>query len=834
MARTTIDFGIDLGTTNSSVAVNAGMEPRVVKNNVGAEYTPSAVWIDKKGNVLVGAPAKERLEADPENARSEFKRQMGTARRESLPRSGREWGPVDLSAEVLKALKGDVRKSLGEEMTAAVITVPAAFEMPQNEATKQAAKLAGLDPVFLLQEPVAAALAYGFQKEVRRAYWLVFDLGGGTFDAAILQVRDGQVQVVNHGGDNLLGGRDIDWRIVEDLLIPQVKSERRVSGLARGNQRFLGAVAKLKAKAEEAKIRLSREESVEISIPYLCNDDEGVPVEFEYELARKDVERLASPIALQAAAICRRVLSEKRLDPGAIDRVVLVGGPTLMPILREILEDKREGLGIPLDFSVDPLTVVAKGAAIFAGTQRLPGARISVAASEAGAWTLDLDYKATGPDVEFNIGGRVLAPAGTNLEGYTIEFSDQERRPAWRSGPIRVSKDGVFLTTLVAEKGRRLTFSVVLRDSTGSEQAVQPGAIPYTVGLTITDAPLAHDLRIGLEDGGTEVLIAKGSPLPAKSRRLTFRQATRVGRGDATKGLKVPIVEGPYRKSGLNTLVGFFEATGTQLSRDLRAGAEVEVRLEVDQSRLVKVTAFIPETDDEFPMAFDIKEYREVTREELVRKAAAAESGMAKLREEASEHEVPEVEEILSQIEREQLLEEATKALSVAGVDNDARDRCQTRLADILGRLDRAEQLVAWPAMVKEAEDDLEWTRGVVARDGEEDEKRRFPDMEKELRRLIEARDFEEVRRKDLEVWRLGFRVLMRQPRFLVEHFQYLEEHRGEMRDPSEAERFLNQGRRAISSKDVEALRSAVLQLRVLLPYEERNLFGLASTLRKG
>ena len=224
----------------------------------------------QKGSLIVGSRGKQRVEDDPQNARAEFKRQMGTAARYRFARNDKEWTPVELSAEVLKSLKGDVRQRLGEEMSAAVITVPAAFEMPQNEATKQAAKNVGLDPVFLLQEPVAAALAYGFQKEVRKAYWLVFDLGGGASDAAAIQVRDGQVQVVNHGGDNILGGRDIDWAVVEELLIPEVKRQYRVAGLQRNDPRYLIPVAKLKAEAEKAKVRLSREESVEISVPNLC------------------------------------------------------------------------------------------------------------------------------------------------------------------------------------------------------------------------------------------------------------------------------------------------------------------------------------------------------------------------------------------------------------------------------------------------------------------------------------------------------------------------------------------------------------------------------------
>lgn len=292
MARTEIDFGIDLGTTNSCISVMNGQDPEVFKNNEGIEYTPSAVWIDKKGSTFVGRRAKERLEDDIGNAFSEFKLQMGTDAIYTFVRSGQHMTPEQLSAEVLKALKGDVFQKSGEDVQAAVITVPAAFELPQCEATKRAAQLAGLVSSPLLQEPVAAALAYGFNTEKDNVFWLVYDLGGGTFDAAVIQVRDGVIQVVNHVGDNHLGGKLIDWAIVEELLIPSVCREYRLSDFRRGNPKWISAIAKLKGEAEKAKIRLSRDASAEIIIEFLCQDDRGDPVRFEYDLRREDVSRL--------------------------------------------------------------------------------------------------------------------------------------------------------------------------------------------------------------------------------------------------------------------------------------------------------------------------------------------------------------------------------------------------------------------------------------------------------------------------------------------------------------------------------------------------------------
>src|ERR1700675_269192 len=238
MARQTIDFGIDLGTTNSSVAVLEKNGPHVFRNNEGDQITPSAVYIDKNGAVRVGEAAKERLVSEPNDATSEFKLWMGTTQKKSFLRTNRTLTPEELSAEVLKSLKQDVKKNLAEEVEAAVITVPAAFDSTQSIATERAAKLAGIRLSPLLQEPIAAALAYGFQSDRENVFWLVYDLGGGTFAAPVIHVRDGLIQVVNHGGDNDLGGKLIDWAIVEQIFVPQILKENRLSEFKKENPKW--------------------------------------------------------------------------------------------------------------------------------------------------------------------------------------------------------------------------------------------------------------------------------------------------------------------------------------------------------------------------------------------------------------------------------------------------------------------------------------------------------------------------------------------------------------------------------------------------------------------
>ena len=309
MERQTVDFGIDLGTTNSEIAVLEGTTPRVVRTNENAEYTPSAVSFDKKGTLRVGLRAKSQQISDDEtelsDVRLKFKLAMGHPEPlEAFKVNGKRMTPEELSAEVLKKLRADVQLRDGEGITAAVISVPAVFELPQCSATNRAAMLAGLSFSPLVQEPVAAALSYGFQTSSDRVFWMVYDFGGGTFDAAILQVRDEQIQVVNHDGDNHLGGGLIDSAIVEQLLAPVVAEEFRLSP---ADKAWIPARSKLKYYAEEAKIRLSVEDKTEIEIPSLFHKG-GKSMPFEYELKRSDVERLAEPLVERSINLCRSVL----------------------------------------------------------------------------------------------------------------------------------------------------------------------------------------------------------------------------------------------------------------------------------------------------------------------------------------------------------------------------------------------------------------------------------------------------------------------------------------------------------------------------------------------
>ena len=821
MARVTIDFGIDLGTTNSTIAVLRGTEVEVFKNNEGFEYTPSVVYIDKQGRLWVGRQAKEHLDSDPHNAFAEFKLQMGTTQTYRFVRSGREMKPEDLSAEVLKSLKGDVQQLSGEQVQAAVITVPAAFELPQCKATEKAANMAGIMQSPLLQEPVAAAIAYGFQSTSDKVFWLVYDFGGGTFDAAVIQVRDGIIQVVNHGGDNHLGGKLIDWAIVEELLIPALTRERRLSDFRRGNSKWAGAIAKLKLKAEEAKIRVSRSETATISIEALCQDDRGEMVEFEYELQKQDVERLAEPLILRSINICKKVLTEKRLGVTNIEKILLVGGPTLMPYLRERLSDPHQGLGIPLDFSIDPLTVVARGAAFFAGTQRMTVDQgILRAKRDEGLFTVSFpEWKFTGSDAEPMVAGIVQAPAGNNLQGFAIEFINTDARPQWRSGKVGLGPNGAFMLSLWAEKGHPNKYKVELSDATGRlvETVTDPETLTYTIGMVITNPPLTHSIGVELINNEVLWFLEKGTPLPARKREV-LRTAYEMRRGQVGDVIRIPVIEGEKERANRNKRIGKLEVKPHQVKRDVPVGSEVEFTIDINESRLITTKAYIPILDEEFEEVMQIGEEKRPEPRELKKLLESALKRLEELRKSAQETGATQAQQALQRIDAERMVHEVQTWLDAAQTDPDAADKCEKRLRDLEDAMDQVEEALEWPGLVAEAEKLISAGKEIIQEHGDLDDKNSFRRHENEVRQAIQANDPDLLMQRIQEMRGAVMRVLDRKGILQAIFFQQLCEKVSEMRDQAQATQLIAQGQRAINANDVETLRNVNRQLAALLP----------------
>ncbi|RZU29073.1 Hsp70 family protein [Edaphobacter modestus] len=828
MERMTIDYGIDLGTTNSCISVLESTGAMIIRNNEGWPYTPSAVSVEKDGSIRTGRSAKDRLVSYPGDAVGAFKRWMGTTQSKDFTRSGTRMNAEQLSAEVLKALRDEVKKQKGEDLEAAVITVPASFDLPASEATKRAASLAGFVSSPLLQEPIAAALAYGFRETQKNAFWLVYDFGGGTFDAAVIHVRDGEIQVVNHGGDNYLGGGDLDWALVDNFLVPHLTRKYTLTDFRRGNEKWIRAFAKLKGWAEAAKIAVSKEKAESIQEDSVCNDDNGRPVELDYLLTRAEVESVLRPLLYRSIDMCRRVLGEAKLSASHIERTILVGGPTYTPFLREILADPKEGLGIQVDFSADPLTVVAQGAAIFAGGRRLPARRSTATAN--GTYTVALSYDPIGSDLEPLVGGTVTALSKKPLSGYTIRFANPRGTPPWDSGKIPLDEAGTFSGFLLAQLGGANEYHIELFDQSGRACPVTPTLFTYTVGLTITKPPLTHNIGIAEAGNRVHVLFVKGTPLPAKA---TAKHVTigLIRRGNGDDALRIPIIEGEATDAAdENRKIGEFSLTGSEIDRDIPADSGVEIRLAIDDSRTIKASVYIPVLDLERDFSLDGLVKPTLPIAELEQEFTTERNALNESQElaEAVKSKPALIE--LESMNRQEVVQGIENLLQHGGTDADLKS-CEEQLVALRRARRRIEVILTAPKMQQEAQDELRWTQALLEEVGTNEDRAKFIDLKRKtelalvadpdiLRKAIDALSAQRI-----ELW-------LRTPDYWLGYREYLAGEKSKMLDETQADRWLIHADRAIASGDTEALRVACRQLNALLPRDVQTVGYGGSTLR--
>jgi len=349
-------IGIDLGTSNSAAAVMEGGRPVIIPSaegtSIGGKAFPSYVAFTKEGELLVGEPARRQAITNPEGTISGIKRKMGTDYKVKV--FGKEYTPQQISAFILQKIKRDAEAYLGEEIKKAVITVPAYFNDNQRQATKDAGRIAGLDVVRIINEPTAAALAYGIDKSEQEQKILVFDLGGGTLDVTIMEFSEGVFEVIATSGDTQLGGRDMDEALIE-YVVNEFKKE---TGIDLRNDKM--AMWRVREACEKAKIELSTTMQTEINLPFITADQSG-PKHLSKTITRSKLEELVDPVVRRCKGPVEQALKDAGLTPDEIDKIIMVGGPTRMPIVQRFLETV---IGKKIQRGIDPMECVAMGAAI--------------------------------------------------------------------------------------------------------------------------------------------------------------------------------------------------------------------------------------------------------------------------------------------------------------------------------------------------------------------------------------------------------------------------------------------------------------------------------------
>jgi molecular chaperone DnaK len=820
----TIDFGIDLGTTNSAIAQFRKGSVEVFRNPLlyGQSTLPSVVAF-RKDKIDVGAKAKEYIEKRPGDVVSAFKRKMGTNESYPIRSLGRSVTPVELSAHVLKTLKGFVQS--GDTVDAAVITIPASFDTIQANATKQAGEQAGFQQIVLLQEPIAASLAYANKStsgdRLQNGRWLVYDLGGGTFDVALVEVRDGEMRVIDHEGDNFLGGIDFDRMIVEQFVVPRLKQEGQFEDLETAlkseNGRLNSAYHGMIRKAEETKIALSGATSAEIEVQ--VEDDAGRELDVELTLTRSEFEGLIREHIDRTIEMVSAMLARNGMQASDAGFVLMVGGSTYIPYVRQ---RAGEVLGIEVNCDIDPTTAIAIGAAYFAGTKgssinaKQPDTRPATAVRVRTAY-----HKATHEDSEFFAAQFEGELAGLS---YRITRDDGGFDTGIKTLQPKIAED----LPLVPNAFNYFTLTIL--DSAGNQIPLDSDPIGIAHGkFSVSGQPLPHDISVERDDTEhqdtyLESLFRKNETLPLR-RTVTYQLNRTVVKG-SNDALRVRVMEGPtHVRPDSNQCIGHLEITGAILARDAVRGSDIEITVSLSESRDLTASAYLAMTDQEFSEVFTPKA-RSTPIHYLRETATGLAHRVSDEIDHATELEDYEAAQDLKALQRE-ASETVAAAQAIPSDDvTDERYQIEDRLRKLNQRIDEATRDKRLQVARREYGEALDRCRDIVTAGGNDGERRRLDEIISQERAFLSSENPLRIREMTEELNRISGIVLWRTPSFLNQVFNNLKQDASRMNDQSQASNLIAAGQFAIEHSNWERLAEVNIALIDLLPTHERVVYS--------
>lgn len=609
MARIKIDYGIDLGTTNSAICRMEKGEPVVIKTDVLKDTMPSCVSFTKRKSVKAGDSAFNDMKSDKRraskagskgasNAYVEFKRTMGTDTLYHSSFMERAYSSEELSAEVLKTLKSFVTD---ENVSSVVITVPAKFTVGQKTATMEAAKLAGFNKCELLQEPIAAAMAYGLTSDTKDGIWMVFDFGGGTFDAALLKVEDGIMQVFDTEGDNYLGGKNLDYAIVDNIIIPYLQENYDIEETLADPDKKEVLRDAMKTFAEDAKNQLSFKDKEDIlsNLGDLGEDESGEEMELDLTITQDDLYDVMRPYFQKAVDICKELIRRNNLTSQQISKIILVGGPTHSPLIRQML---KEQITPNVDTSIDPMTAVATGAALYASTIE---SEVSAEEVEVGTIMLEVGYESTSVETTEWVSARLAN--NSKLSKVWVELVRSDK--AWSSGKVEVDKTGNVIEAVLVES-KPNSFAVVAYDDKGNQVNCFPSEITIIQGSKVGAAPLPYNIGIATWSDSKQRAVfrmAKGleknKPVPATGVINDLKTTSQLRPGVETDVLKIPVYQvddfsgAEGRSASLYEYVADILITGDDVETLIPADSSVDVTLKVDTSEQMTIEVHFLSTD---------------------------------------------------------------------------------------------------------------------------------------------------------------------------------------------------------------------------------------------
>lgn len=612
--RNKIDYGIDLGTTNSAIARMENGKPKVIQTDWQKDTMPSSVAINRRKNIIVGDAAyaaniKDKLRLlktfgkDDSNSYLEFKRTMGKDIKYHSSLLEKDFSSEELSSEVLKKIKSFITD---EQIKSIVITVPAMFTMAQNEATINAAKLAGFEVVELLQEPIAASIAYGLDSKEKDGIWLVFDFGGGTFDAALVKVDEGIMKVLDTEGNNELGGKDLDLAIVDNIIIPYLKENYSIDGILADNDKREILRNAMKSFAEKAKIDLSFNPTTDITCfpdEIGALDEDGNELALSIDITQEDLVIVFEPIFQKAIDLTKKVLKKKNLKGSDLDCLILVGGPTYSPILHRMLKDQITDKVI----AKNQMTSVAVGAALYASTKDVG---VAPPPPPKGTIALDLKYESATVEADTLINIKIDSKLTTAFIPDKVYVTLERGDKSYSSNRTLISDKKATLIEVLLESNSSNYFSIVLTDEKGDRLPCQPNNLTIT-DMHVPSAPLPYHIGIQVWDSKKEVTVFKGLKGLEKNQILKgsvgvstagLKTPKQLTAGKVSDILRIPIFQGEDGLEGKNSFqanhVADVVITGETLPKVVPANSDIEITLTFDQNGAKPVcSVFFPVID---------------------------------------------------------------------------------------------------------------------------------------------------------------------------------------------------------------------------------------------
>lgn len=819
----TIDFGIDLGTTNSSIALCRRGEVRIFQTSDLMNVTPSVVYVSKSRRMLVGKRAYDTWVQDPQNTQAEFKRWMGYSDKLKFPASGLDLAAEELSAEVLKSLRSDAERQTGQSIDASVITVPAAFGSLQCDATSRAARLAGFTQCPLLQEPVAAAIAYGATPAAADQRWLVFDLGGGTLDIAIVSTRNDRLAVLEHQGNNRLGGKDLDRIIMESFLLPALAATYHLPDAKANPQAFHPLARRLLRHAEQAKIQLSTAPEIPVEMFDLGQDLDGTPMELALVLRRADVETAFAPVFDQCLKLAQRALAGARLSGSDLDRILLVGGPTQMPMIRDLLSQQ---LGAKLDYSLDPMTVVAQGAAIYASTLEKTSASASTAPAEsapkpAGACAIQLAYERASGSLSSPVAG--ILSAGDPVHEIKIDSAGGH----WTSGWIPVV-DGCFQTDVMLQDGKPATvFKISARNRQGTLLPVDPAEFVIARMMAMSAALLPHTIAIELSvtSGLTtfDPVFKRNSPLPGEVRK-TYKANRSLRPSDVEAVLpikfwEIDVSEDPQEK----WWAGCVKIKSQEIKRPIPEGSDIELTIKIDTSRKITVEAFVPILNQSFQNNVYVPD-PPTARTQVQQQIDLCFERLVHIHEEIYANNREDLTQAFQSLRErfDNFAEDFNENQKNIETDPDASLRLSSALRTMRVQLTHLEEQLnidhSAPAISRKVRRMMPFFAHHAHRFGAPFEKEEFTKLQGQFSRYVESGDVRGQSWIHDQLWHLHRQMVGDKIDYWVDQYEILRQPNFPYLNQTEARKIIADAAPAYTRRDLPQLRNACIQLYSLMP----------------